>query len=152
VPSRDLDGDHDEFVQDEGGEGDGDDVEEFGFEEDDGTEHDGAACESVGGGGKEGKETINSWRRRERRRKEEREERRTLINRNHQPSEERLITQAPSLRQLLVQLRVEKRDVLVDVSVEDEGEDGEHGIRRCVTDHQPALVDCDGGADDIERW
>lgn len=44
VPDRDFESDHDEFVQDEGGEGDGDDVEELVLEEDEGDDHDGRAC------------------------------------------------------------------------------------------------------------
>lgn len=44
VPSRDLQGDHDQFVEDERGERDGDDIQEFGLEEYEGYEHDGRAC------------------------------------------------------------------------------------------------------------
>ena len=43
VPSRDLQGDHDQFVEDERGERDGDDIQEFGLEEHEGHEHDGRA-------------------------------------------------------------------------------------------------------------
>ena len=44
VPSRDLQGDHDQLVEDERGERDGDDVQEFGLEEEERHEHNGRAC------------------------------------------------------------------------------------------------------------
>jgi len=40
VPGGDLEGDHDKLVDDEGGEGDGDDVKELRLEEKEGKEHD----------------------------------------------------------------------------------------------------------------
>jgi hypothetical protein len=44
MPSLHLDGDHDELVEDEGGEGDGDDVDELAFEEDEGGDHNRTTC------------------------------------------------------------------------------------------------------------
>lgn len=80
----------------------------------------------------------------------------TLIERDHEPSEEGFVRETSTLSdrgkgvslssirdrmeqlylcQLLIKFRVEKSDVFVDITIENEGEDGEHGISCCVTDH-----------------
>jgi len=88
----------------------------------------------------------------------------TLIERDHEPSEEGLVRETSTLSdrgkgvslssirdrmeqmylcQLLIKFRVEESDVFVNITIENEGEDGEHRISCCVTDHQPSLIDCD---------
>ena len=48
------------------------------------------------------------------------------------------------LSQVLIELRVRQRQVLVQITVEHEGEHRRHGVQGRVADHEPALVERNG--------
>ena len=48
------------------------------------------------------------------------------------------------LSQVLIELRVRQRQVLVQITVEHEGEHRRHGVQGRIADHEPALVERNG--------
>jgi hypothetical protein len=62
-----------------------------------------------------------------------------LVDGHEDPDEEGPVREGAARRELFVELRVEVREVLVDVLVEDEGEDGRCGVDCCVADEEPVL-------------
>ena len=64
-----------------------------------------------------------------------------LVEADEQPDAKSAIGKGRAGREFLVEFRVEIGKALVDVAVQDEGEDGHHGINRCVADEQPVAVE-----------
>jgi len=116
VPRRDLHSHHDEFVQDQHGEGDADHARE-----DEGMVHIDAYEQLA--------EALDHA---------------ALVDADRDPDEEALVAEGTAGLELGVELRVEVCDALVDVAVEDEREDGHHGVNSAVTDEQPVFVECVG--------
>ena len=64
-----------------------------------------------------------------------------LVNGDEYPDEECLVAETPPLSELLVQLWVGDSYLPCDVPVQDQGEDGEHGVHRGVPHHEEPLVE-----------
>ena len=62
-----------------------------------------------------------------------------LVDAHKHPDEKGTVAEAAAGGELLVQLRVEVRERFVHVPVEDEREDGEHGVDGGVADEEPVL-------------
>ena len=107
MPGGDFKGDHNEFVEDEGGEGDSDHFV------------------AVAGGEELGEELDDA----------------ALVDGDGDPNEEGFVTQRGAGCEFLVELRVGVGEALVDVFVEDEGEDGRHGVDGGVADEEPVAVE-----------
>jgi hypothetical protein len=155
VPSRDFQGDHDQFVEDKRGERDGDDIQEFGLEEHEGHEHDGRAYVR----NNERKKSMRTGRFLD-------AGRQTLVYADHQPLEERLVRERSTLPkkrvtkredscrrgtprgqelgaylcEFLVQLGVYQCQVFVHVRVQHQRKHGCHRIDRRIANHEPSLV------------
>lgn len=104
VPGGDGDGDHEELVDDKGGEGDADETGAG-----DGVEEDLRKALDYG----------------------------ALVDGDQDPGEEGAVAEAAAGFELLVKFGVEVCEFFVDVTVEDEREDGGVGVDGGVADHQP---------------
>ena len=115
VPGDDLAGDHDELVEDEDGEGDGDHAR-------------GVFVLIVGGaaGDQELGEPLDDD---------------ALVEGNEQPDAKGAVAERRPWGEVAVEFRVEVGEALVDVAVEHEGEDGRHGVHGRVADEQPVAVE-----------
>lgn len=67
-----------------------------------------------------------------------------MVDRFPDPDEESFVVELAAFLEGLVELRELFDFVFVDVLVEDDAEDGEHGIDGGVTEHEIAVVDGDG--------
>jgi hypothetical protein len=135
VPSRNLHGHHNKLVDDEHGEGDADHLLEDG-------ELRGVRGVVEGGGGADADEELG-----------EALDHGALVDGDEDPDEKALCAEGAAELEFRVQLWIQIRDVLVNVAVEDEREDGHHGVDGRVADEEEVAVECvwlEGGGNGVD--